>query len=88
MTPTEDDIKRAMRMAEEDASMRKEQADSAGEEGDRGAGQTREFLRIYQAGLRGEVPTFLAPFVKKAQLLGDPEYLQFLTLRRKFGDLP
>ena len=78
-------IQRAIELVETDIVLRVEQASQAGEDGDRGASQTRELLRAYQAGRYGQIPAFLASFIKKAEYESDPEYLQFLKLRRKFG---
>ena len=84
----EQNIIRAMELVEDDAKQRAEDARYAGEHGDRGAQQTRELLRAYQAGRGGHIPPFLEPFLKKAVTESDPDYLLYRKLRRKFGESP
>lgn len=86
MNYTDQNISRAMELLEADAKQRQEDAGYAGEYGDRGAGQTRELLRAYQAGRGGHIPTFLEPFLKKAVNESNPDYLQYLRLRRQFEE--
>lgn len=64
-----------------DAESKKLDAGYSGRWDDGGGGRLEEQVKFFQYGLRGQVP----PEWKEYEKLLDPEYIEYLRLKRKFG---
>lgn len=64
-----------------DANTRKENAGYDGRWDDGGGGRLEEQVKFYQYGLQATIP----PEWEQYKKLLDPEYLEYLRLKRKFG---
>ena len=81
---TRQTINNALALAKTHAIELQTAAAHDGRHDDGGAGQLNGLIHAYIAGTEGTVPGFLEPFMKKAQAMDDPEYRQYMNLRRKF----
>jgi hypothetical protein len=53
---------------------------------DGGCHRMLEVVQAFEDGMNQEVPEFLKGYVKEAQNQADPEYQEFLRLRKKFDN--
>jgi hypothetical protein len=74
------EIADVIKLVLEDAHSKREGAAFMGERGDRGASTLEMQVRFYKYGLNAELPTEWVKY--SAQL--DPEYKQYLELKKKF----
>lgn len=58
----------------------------SGAAGDGGASRMRDKLRYWTAGLRNEVPDEYQEIVRQFEKEQDPEYAQYLKLKKKFEE--
>lgn len=72
------------KVALKDADDRATRAGYNGEMHDDGAKQLRVIVDAWQAGLNGAVPNRLLSYAKDAQHEDDPEYADYLRLKKKF----
>lgn len=77
-------IDHAIKLVQEKAARKRENASYGGEMGDGGAGRLEQLINAYESGVAGEIPSFLQPFMKEAQKRMDPEFAEYERLKKKF----
>ena len=71
----------------QDAEDRRTAAGYGGRYDDGGAGSLQTQVRFYQYGARGILPPEWAEYRKQAETQADPEYAEYIRLKKKFDIL-
>lgn len=77
-------IDRIISLILKDAEDRRTSAGYDGRWDDGGAGSLQQQVQFYQYGQRGILPPEWASYRKQAETQADPEYAEYVRLKRKF----
>jgi hypothetical protein len=81
-----DEVQQALMEYRQEAKRVEDNAGYSGMMTDGGSLRMMEKADAYEAGLKGEIPEFLKPFIKKIRCEKDPEYVKYLELKQRFED--
>lgn len=81
---TEHELTLMLAFARKDADNKRTNAAYGGAMHDGGARRIEEIVNAFEAGMSGRIPSTLIEYYKEAVRQSDPEYKDYLRLKKKF----